>query len=99
MSDRFPGYALATDEVARQRQPVRYMYRVPVEDPRDSGWRFFTGTEHREAVADPSRIGTYELETIVEIDPTIAPLLDRPAPCAFERGDPTEPFRAADFAD
>lgn len=90
------GYALATAMVARGGRRVRFMYREQAENDDDSGWRFFSGDEEQGYVDDPANIGLYALTTIVAIDPSIASLLATPAPCAFERDDERDPFRASE---
>ena len=91
------GYALASAFVARDRRPVRFMYREPPDNADDSGWRFFSGDEPQAYVDDPANIGIYALTTIAAIDPSVAPLLGTTAPCAFERPDATAPFARSDF--
>lgn len=89
------GYALATAMVARDGRPVRFMYREQPDGDDDSGWRFFCGDEEQSYVDDPANLGLYALTTIIAIDPSIAPLLGTLAPCAFERDDERDPFRAS----
>lgn len=91
------GTAFATNRVAQERRKVCFMYR---EDPGrgdDSGWKFFSGDESQEYVDDPENVGIYAVSTIAEIDPDIVPLLDTPAPCAFERTQEDGPFLESDF--
>lgn len=91
------GYALASAHVARDRRPVRFMYRERPDNPDDGGWRFFSGDEPQAYVDDPANTGIYALTTIAAIDPSVLPLLGTAAPCAFERADAREPFGPADF--
>jgi hypothetical protein len=90
-SDFVPhGYIIATAEVAQKRKPVGYLYREPPDSELDSGWRVFSGEEQQEYVDDPGNLAMYNASTIVEIDPSIAPLLAFPAPVAFERSESGE---------
>jgi hypothetical protein len=91
------GTAFATKLVAEQSRKVKFMYRESPSGPDDSGWHFFCGEEPQEYVDDPNNTGTYPVSLIVEIDPSIASLLDTPAPCAFERDSDDGTFRESDF--
>lgn len=74
------------------------MYRETPDNQYDSGWRFFTGEEDQRYADDPSNFAIYALSTIAEIDPSVVPYLDLPAPCAFERRRDDQPFQeAVDF--
>ena len=61
------------------------MYREQPNDPIDSGWRFFAGTESQAYVDDPNNLAIYDVNTIANYDPEIIPLLDAPLGSAFER--------------
>lgn len=80
------GYIIASNEVARQRKPVGYLYREEPDNENDSGWRVFSGEESQEYADDPENFAMYNAATIVAIDPSIASILDAPWPVAFERG-------------
>lgn len=90
-SDRL-GYALAPKVLVNSKLRVRFMYREAPDNDSDSGWRFFSGDETDEYVNNPDNIGLYDVSTIVQIDPDIAPYLNAPAGSAFEREDPSKPF-------
>ena len=62
-----------------------YCYREEPDGGWDSGWRFTAGDESDEYMDDPNNAGIYKLNTICNDDPDIIPLLNTPAPCAFER--------------
>ena len=64
---------------------VGYCYREKPDGDWDSGWRFTAGDESEEYMDDPNNAGIYKLNTICNDDPDIIPLLNTPAPCAFER--------------
>jgi hypothetical protein len=89
--------AIASKRVAEQGRKVRFMYREDPRLPGDSGWKFFSGDEPQEYVDDPDNVGEYPLETIARIDPSVVPLLETPAPCAFERDGDDEAFVESDF--
>lgn len=75
------------------------MYREQPDDPNDSGWRFFCGDEDQEYADSPNNIGIYDINTILEIDDSILPLLYSPSGAAFERDDENAPFEVSkDFA-
>lgn len=69
------GYVLASVYLVEGRMRVGYMYREQSEGG-DSGWRFFVGTETDEYLADPTHIGTYDIKTILALDPSVEPYLD-----------------------
>lgn len=91
------GNAFATKLVAEQGHKVKFMYRESTDSPDDSGWHFFSGEEAQEYVDDPDNTGVYALSVIAEIDPAVVPLLETPAPCAFERDDENSEFVESDF--
>ena len=64
---------------------VGYCYREKADGDWDSGWRFTAGDESDEYMDDPNNAGIYGLNSICNDDPDIIPLLNTPAPCAFER--------------
>jgi len=89
--------AFASKRVAEEGRKVRFMYREDPRRPGDSGWKFFSGEEPQEYVDDSDNVGEYPLETITRIDPSVAPLLDTPPPCAFERDRDEAAFIESDF--
>ena len=93
------GFAFATKMLVEGRRKVRFMYREQPDDHNDSGWRFFCGDEDQEYADNPANIGIYDINTILEIDDSILPLLWNPSGTAFEREDENAPFEASkDFA-
>ena len=72
---------IATNRITVEGYKIGYCYR---EKP-DGGWRFTAGDESEEYMDDPNNAGIYKLNTICNDDPDIIPLLNTPAPCAFER--------------
>jgi hypothetical protein len=81
------GYIIASNKVAKERKPVGYLYREQPDNENDSGWRVFAGEESEEYAEDAANFAMYNASTILEIDPTIGPLLGLPPPIAFERTD------------
>jgi hypothetical protein len=79
------GYIIASNEVARERKRVGYLYREQPGNENDSGWRVFSGDETQEYADDAANFAMYNAQTILEIDPSIGPLLGAPPPAAFER--------------
>lgn len=82
-----PGYCLATDQITVKGSPIGFMYREEPDNPQDSGWRFFSGTETDEEANDPSRIGMFSLNTIANYDDAIIPLLSAGFGRAFGRNE------------
>ena len=67
--------------------PVGYMYKDKPINPQDSGWRFLSGEESDEYMADNSRHGVYSLNTLANYDRDIIPLLGAAVGSSFERVD------------
>ena len=76
---------IATNRITVEGCKVGYCYRETPDGGWDSGWRFTAGDESDEYMDDPNNAGLYKLNTICNDDPDIIPLLNTPAPCAFER--------------
>ena len=76
---------IATNRITMEGYKVGYCYRENPDGGWDSGWRFTAGDESDEYMDDPNNAGIYKLNTICNDDPDIIPLLNTPAPCAFER--------------
>ena len=76
---------IATNRITVEGCKVGYCYREKPDGDWDSGWRFTAGDESEEYMDDPNNAGIYGLNTICNDDPDIIPLLNTPAPCAFER--------------
>ena len=76
---------IATNRITVEGYKVGYCYREKPDGDWDSGWRFTAGDKSEEYMDDPNNAGIYKLNTICNDDPDIIPLLNTPAPCAFER--------------
>ena len=76
---------IATNRITMEGYKVGYCYRENPDSGWDSGWRFTAGDESEAYMDDPNNAGIYKLNTICNDDPDIIPLLNTPAPCAFER--------------
>ena len=79
------GYCIASDRIIVDGGKVGYMYREEGDEPADSGWRFFEGSEDQEYADDPGHFGLYDVNTIANYDTDIIPLLDSPIGSAYER--------------
>lgn len=76
---------IATNRITVEGCKIGYCYREKPDGDWDSGWRFTAGDESEEYMDDPNNAGIYGLNSICNDDPDIIPLLNTPAPCAFER--------------
>ena len=90
MKNLLPGWegptgCIATNRITVEGCKVGYCYREKPDGDWDSGWRFTAGDESDTYMDDPNNAGIYSLNTICNDDPDIIPLLNTPAPCAFER--------------
>lgn len=87
------GGCFATDKITVDGMKVGYMYREEPEEEMDSGWRFFSGTESREYVDDPSNTMIYDVNTIANYDRAIIPYLSLPYGTELERIDNSDEFQ------
>ena len=87
------GYVTATKMLVEGKRRVRFMYREKPDNPKSSGWNFFCGDEDDEYVSDPDNIAIYDINTILDIDPSIAPYLDSRYGVALEREDENSVFK------
>lgn len=79
------GACIATDKITVEGLKVGYMYREEADDKRDSGWRFFSGTEDQDYVDDSNNSEVYDVNTIANYDRDIIPYLDSHIGCELER--------------
>lgn len=87
------GGCFATDKITVDGLKVGYMYREEPEDPIDSGWRFFSGTEDQEYVDNPQNTMIYNINTIANYDKAIIPYLGYPFGTELERVAGTDEFQ------
>lgn len=84
------GLCMAPDTVLVDGIPVALVYRVMPSSLYDSGWRFFTGTESDDYLANSRYNGIYDLNTVVNYCPETLSLLDSPPYSAFRRDESGE---------
>lgn len=84
------GECFATDHITVDGMKIGFMYREEPEDRKDSGWRFFSGTETEEYINDFNNTEVYDLNTIANYDPAIIPYLDASYDTELERGEGDE---------
>lgn len=89
------GTCIATDKIAVQGLPVRFMYREDPISKTDSGWRFLAGTETDAYMENANNQGAFDVNIIANIDPSIVPLLASPVGAAFEKVEKGGEFQAA----
>lgn len=87
------GYCFATDKITVEGMNVGYMYREKPDDPKDSGWRFLSGTEDQEYVDDPNNTMIYNVNTIANYDRAIIPYLNLPHGTVLERIENRDEFQ------
>jgi hypothetical protein len=81
------GGCLATDRILVDGCPVGYMYREKPLNQQDSGWRFFAGDEDENYMSNVEHHDVYDVNTLVNYDPSILPFIDAEIGVAFERDD------------
>ncbi len=101
-SDRRPpvaggGRCLVADSVTGDGHSVGFMYRERPVHELDSGWRFLSGKETREYLADSAHLKIYDLNAITNRSPEIVPYLNAPIGSAFERDGESGAFAPVDF--
>ncbi|HTD06015.1 DUF2185 domain-containing protein [Undibacterium sp.] len=79
------GGCLATDKIVVDGNLVGYMTRDSPINAQDSGWRFFAGDEDQEYMSRNENHGVYDVNTIVNYDPSILPFIDAEIGSRFER--------------
>ncbi|MDN5286266.1 MAG: hypothetical protein JWR38_2540 [Mucilaginibacter sp.] len=87
------GGCMATDKITVDGLKVIYMYREESGFDKDSGWRFFSGTEDQNYVDDPNNSMIYDVNTIANYDKSIIPYLNLPTGVELERIDGTDEFQ------
>jgi hypothetical protein len=89
------GTCIATDKIAVQGLPVRFMYRETPLTAGDSGWRFLSGLESDAYMENANNQGAYDVNLIANIDPTVIPHLSAPIDAAFEKAEENGEFQEA----
>jgi hypothetical protein len=92
----FAKRAIVSTRVARDAEPVRFLYREVPDRVDDSGWRVFAGDESDEYSNAPGNLVILPLRDLIDRDPGLKAILRTPARCAFERKDPKTPFAKVD---
>jgi hypothetical protein len=72
------------------------MRRDKPMDERDSGWMLYSGLETEEQLADPKFFAVVPLARLLELDPSLRPLVDSPPGSAWERTPETEEWLPVD---
>ena len=78
--------AVVSARVARDEEPIRWLYREAPDHAADSGWRMLSGDESSGYANDPDNFVNLPLHQVIEMAPHLEPLLDTPPPAAFRRG-------------
>jgi len=83
-----PNGCFITDRISVDGCKVGWCYReTPEEGFPDSGWRFFSGDESEDYIADISHTDVVDVNTVCNYDPDVVPLLGAPYGSAFVRGE------------
>ena len=69
-------YAIVSQEVSKNGEAIGFLYREAAAFEQDSGWRFFSGWESDEYVADVAHFDTLPLSEVVAMQPEIKTLLN-----------------------
>ncbi len=80
-------FGIASDRIMVDGCKVGYMLRgeLSEDQPEDSGWMFYEGSEDEEYCNEAGHFGVYKLNTIANYDEDIIPILEAPAGLAFYR--------------
>jgi len=87
------GGCLATDKITVEGDEIGFMYREEPDFDSDSGWRFLSGSESQEYADNANNWAIYEVNTIVNCDPTIIKYLEMPVGTELERRKGTSEFK------
>ena len=79
------GGCITSDKITVDGLPVRFMYKEKPHNAQDSGWRFLSGTESDEYMANSKNHSIYDVNTIANYDPSIIPFLNSPVGSVFEK--------------
>jgi len=79
------GWCMASDRVMVDGSPIGYMYRQKPVSGGDSGWRFLAGDEDEAYIARDENHGIYDLNTVVNYDPSVIPFLDASPGSRFDK--------------
>lgn len=71
-------YAVVSREVSREGAAVGFLYREAPVFEQDSGWRFFSGAESDEYVADAEHFDTLPLSDVLSAHPELSALMAEP---------------------
>ena len=88
---------IVTNTVAKQGEPVGFLYREAPVFENDSGWRFFSSDETDEYTDDPDNFSVVSLSEITQSNPAIAALITQPEGSAWEIGEDGEFQAVADW--
>jgi hypothetical protein len=89
----FAKRAVVSARVARDGEPVRFLYREAPDRTDDSGWRVFAGDESDDYANTPENAVVLPLRDLLDRDTSLKEVLRTPARCAFEREDARAHFR------
>ncbi|USH03743.1 DUF2185 domain-containing protein [Grimontia kaedaensis] len=78
------GHVIVNKRIVRNKEKVGYFYRETPDNDKDSGWRFFTGTETQEYADNADNFMLYKASKLVEIHPEIEEYLLENSPVEFE---------------
>ena len=88
-------YAIVSRYVIDQGAAITWFFREEPMDKDDSGWHAFTGLENDEFFDNENNFLFYSLEKLIEIDPSLEPLLENNIGTDFERESPETPWEEA----
>jgi hypothetical protein len=71
--------------IGPNRHKVRFIVREEPNNPYDSGWIFFTGTEPDGHIDDPENMVICPLLRFLEIEPSLIELLSSPVGSMWEK--------------
>lgn len=86
------GFCIVSNMITVDGMKVGFMYREPVTEKDDSGWRFLSGTETQEYIDDASTSKIMEVNTVANYDKAIIPYLKSKHGIALERVEGTDEF-------
>lgn len=79
------GGCIFTDGIVIDGCPVGHVLRVTPTNEPDSGWQFSSGNEDEQYISEIDHQDIYDVNIIVNYDPSILPFLDLPISSPLER--------------
>ena len=79
-------FAMVSNKILQEDEPVGWVYREGPDGPGDSGWRILSGNEDEDYLKDVEHVSIFPLSSVMELCPDLVPLLPSAVGTRLERG-------------